>query len=357
MNIASYKGTYRADFYSDFSFTAEVAQQSHKFFIIDKKVFGIYRETLSKLVGSDLYYLLDAVEENKNVDKALEIMDQMVNMPSKRNTVLVAIGGGIVQDVAAFIANVLYRGISWILVPTTLLAQTDSCIGSKSSLNFRGYKNLLGYFYPPDRIYINTEFLHTLERKDYFSGLGEIMKCALMAGYGSFRETAGNMEDVLDHKEDALLKEIHKALEFKRNVIEQDEFDRDYRNIMNFGHTFGHALESVSGYAVPHGQAVSYGMMIANRISCQRGYISREMLQEIDTAIWNIVMPELVCRDFFAEALYLNAMKKDKKYTGGQHTCILFDGDGVGKYTDIRDGEIMDAAGRVMEEAGKRLGK
>jgi len=343
MIVKSYTGDYEADFYSDFSFFEELKEKKNKFFIVDQKVFSLYREQLSALIGDDLCYILEAVEENKNVNMALEIIEQMVEMHSKRNTLLVAIGGGIIQDVSAFIANVLYRGISWVLIPTTLLAQTDSCIGSKSSLNFKQYKNLMGYFYPPTQIYINTKFIHTLEQKDYFSGLGEIMKCAIMDGFESFKETNSNMEGLLVRDEDKLLKEITKALNFKKRVIEIDEFDKEYRNIMNFGHTFGHALESTSNYAIPHGQGVSFGMMLANRISYERGYISQDMLEELNGAIEKIVMQELLKAEYFSSDTYLKVLKKDKKFTGKLHTCILFDGDGVKRHSDITDEEIMDS--------------
>lgn len=350
MIIQSYTGNYQADFYSDFSFLEEIKKKANKFFVLDKKVFHIYEEQLLPLLSDSPYYLLEAVEENKNIEKALEIIGRMVEMSSRRNTLLVAVGGGIVQDVSAFIANVLYRGIEWILIPTTLLAQTDSCIGSKSSLNFMKYKNLLGYFYPPTQIYINTSFVHTLDKRDYLSGLGEIVKCAVMDGYESFQETAKNIEQILAYDEEKLLPEIVKALSFKKRVIEQDEFDRDYRNIMNFGHTFGHALESVSDYAVPHGQGVSIGMLIANQISFQRGYISGEVQKELNAVIRKIITPDLLKREYFSDGRYLDAMKKDKKFTGILHTCILFDGKGVKKHTDIKDEEILYAINSIFEE-------
>ena len=348
MIIKSYAGDYKADFFSDFSFLDELKEKENKFFIIDKRVFSIYETELSPVIQGSPYYLLDAIEENKNVDTALGIIRRMVEMDSKRNTLLVTIGGGIAQDVSAFIANILYRGISWILIPTTLLAQTDSCIGSKSSLNFEGYKNLLGYFYPPKQIYINTKFIHTLDRKDYLSGLGEIMKCAIMDGYESFLSTNQNMGVVLEYDEDVLLAEITKALNFKKQVIEKDEFDRDFRNIMNFGHTFGHALESASDYAVPHGQGVSIGMLIANQISFQRGYISERMIKELNDAIGRIITPGLIKKEYFSGGRYLETMKKDKKFTGKLHTCILFEGDGVKRHSDIRDEEIVSAIEKIF---------
>lgn len=347
MIIKSYVGNYKADLFSDFSFLDELKEKENKFFIIDKRVFSIYETELSPVTQESPYYLLDAIEENKNVDTALGIIRQMVGMDSKRNTLLVTIGGGIAQDVSAFIANILYRGISWILIPTTLLAQTDSCIGSKSSLNFEGYKNLLGYFYPPKQIYINTKFIHSLDKKDYLSGLGEIMKCAIMDGYESFLSTNQNMRAVLEYDEDVLLAEITKALRFKQCVIEKDEFDKDFRNIMNFGHTFGHALESASDYAVPHGQGVSIGMMIANQISFQRGYISERMIKELNDAIGRIITPGLIKKEYFSGDRYLEIMKKDKKFTGKFHTCILFEGNEVKRHSDIRDEEVVSAIEKI----------
>lgn len=349
MIIKSYVGEYKADFFSDFSFLNELKERKNKFFILDKRVYSIYRTELQPIIQGSLYYLLDAVEENKNVDTVLEIVRQMVGMNSKRNTLLVTIGGGIAQDVSAFIANILYRGISWVLIPTTLLAQTDSCIGSKSSLNFEGYKNLLGYFYPPKQIYINTKFIHTLDRKDYLSGLGEIMKCAIMDGYESFLSTNKNMEAVLEYDEEVLLTEITKALNFKKRVIEKDEFDIDFRNIMNFGHTFGHALEAASNYAVPHGQGVSVGMLIANQISFQREYISEAMAKELNDAIGRIITPGLIKKEYFSNERYLQIMRKDKKFTGEFHTCILFEGNGVKKYADVKDEEIVSAIEKIFK--------
>lgn len=348
MIVKSYIGEYKADFFSDFSFLDEIEKKENKFFVVDKRVYSIYKEQLFSVIQGNPYYLLDAVEDNKNIYTALEIIDQMVEMDSKRNTLLIAIGGGIVQDISAFIANVLYRGISWILIPTTLLAQTDSCIGSKSSLNFKEYKNLLGYFYPPKQIYINTKFIHSLDQKDYLSGLGEIMKCAVMGGYESFQSTNQNLDALLAYNEETILSEITKALHFKKRVIEQDEFDRNFRNIMNFGHTFGHALEAASNYAVPHGQGVSIGMLIADQISLQRGYISEAMNEELKEAFNRIITPGLVKKAYFSGNRYLEIMKKDKKFTGRFHTCILFDGNSVKKHSDVVDEEIVSAIEKIF---------
>ena len=340
MKIKSYVGEYEADFYSDFSFTKEIAALPNKFFVIDEKVHSLYKKELAELTESHSCYYVEAVETNKNIETALQIISKMVELPSKRNTTLVAIGGGIVQDLSAFVANVLYRGISWVLVPTTLLAQADSCIGSKSSLNYAHYKNLLGYFYPPTRIFVNTGFLHTLESKEYKSGFGEMVKCAIMDGRKSFEATASHLKEVFvsdGGAEEVLIKEIRKELEFKQAVIEQDEFDRGYRNIMNFGH----ALEATSDYVVPYGQAVAIGgILIADEISVQRGLMGDGYREQIAEAIHRVVSLELLQSEYFSND-YPDALKKDKKYTDKGHSCILASERGVKKYTDVTDEEVM----------------
>lgn len=350
MKVKSYLKEYEVEFCTDFCFLKTIEKLENSFWIIDKKVYELYEEKLSVCVGNSPYYILEAVETNKNIEHALEIIEQMVGLKSKRNTNLISIGGGIVQDVSGFVANILYRGIPWTWIPTTLLAQTDSCIGSKTSLNYKQYKNLLGYFYPPDKIYVETGFVHTLEEKDYLSGLGEIMKCALMAGYQSFLETADNIESLLLKKNDVLTHEIMKALEFKKKVIEIDEFDKEYRNIMNYGHTFGHALESTSRYEIPHGQAVSFGMMIANEISEARGYISGQCKAEVNEKIARIIQKSLLCSEYLEPDRYLEILKKDKKYTGMMHNCILWNMEGVKKYRDVTDEEIISASRKVLEK-------
>ncbi len=348
MKVKSYVGEYTAETYSDFSFFEEINTIEKKFFVIDKNVYQLYKEVLDKVVKEQPYYIVEAIEENKNIETALAIIENMIELESKRNTVLIAIGGGIVQDISAFISNIIYRGIKWVFIPTTLLAQADSCIGSKTSMNFKKYKNILGYFYPPQKIFINTNFVNTLKEKDYYSGLGEILKCAIMAGFESFQSTSSHIDLLKERDEKILQQKITKALMFKRAVIEKDEFDTDFRNIMNYGHTFGHALESTSNYAIPHGQGVSFGMMIANEISCARGYISEQMKLQLNEAIKKIVSYDLIKTEYFDESKYLSTLRKDKKYTGGNHTCILFKGDSVARYSDIRDEEIMTAVKNML---------
>ena len=169
------------EFVESLSLLGELAAEDDTFFVIDRAVYERYREQLPAGSAGRLF-LMEAAEEHKTIATALAICEQMTAMPAKRNTHLMSIGGGIVQDVTGFVATSLYRGIRWTFLPTTLLAACDSCIGGKSSLNYKGFKNLLGSFYPPDQIYIYQPFFRSLSPRDYCSGLGEVVKFNVIAG-------------------------------------------------------------------------------------------------------------------------------------------------------------------------------
>ena len=212
-------------------------------------------------------FVVEATEKNKVVDTALDICERITEIPAKRNATLISIGGGIIQDITGFVANVTYRGINWIFVPTTLLAACDSCIGGKTSLNYKKYKNLLGTFYPPDEIHICSEMFHTLTERDFKSGLGEVVKFNIMAGQNGLKNIEDNIDELLKRDDDKLLQFVNSSLLFKKDFIEEDEFDRGVRIHLNFAHTFGHAFETMSHYEIPHGTAVAMGTIVANRIS------------------------------------------------------------------------------------------
>lgn len=170
----------------------------------DKNFVDLYGDELFNNINKNQMYIMEAVEEKKTIDTALEICEIMTNIPAKRNAKLISFGGGIVQDVTGFVANILYRGIHWRFYPTTLLAACDSCIGGKTSLNYKKFKNLLGTFYPPDEINICTPFFKTLSERDFQSGLGEVVKFNVMFGEAGIKKMEDNI-DALLRREDAKL--------------------------------------------------------------------------------------------------------------------------------------------------------
>ena len=192
MIIKSSTKDYEVNIYRDFSKAKALEVDKNTFVVIDKILYSLYKEELFENIPSEQLYILEAIEDNKRIETALEICEIMTSIPAKRNAKLISFGGGIVQDVTGFVANILYRGIHWTFYPTTLLAACDSCIGGKTSLNYKKFKNLLGTFFPPDEVNICTPFFKTLSEKDFQSGLGEVVKFNVMFGEAGIK----NMEDI-----------------------------------------------------------------------------------------------------------------------------------------------------------------
>lgn len=325
LTIESNIRNYDVVFEKDFTFLEDLTIISNSIMIIDRNVYNLYQEYFKKINQDDLF-LFDAVETNKTFDYVKEIYDFLLSKSVKRNLTLISIGGGITQDITGFVASTLYRGINWIFVPTTFLAITDSCIGSKTSLNYDKYKNLMGTFYPPSKIYINSDFLDTLEKLDFFSGIGETIKFQLMKeNYPkNFENIAKTIQSVISDKSKRL-EIIHDNMEVKLGYMKGDEFDLGRRNLLNYGHCFGHALETSSDYYVPHGIAVNIGMIFANILSEHRNLITKK---EMDFITENILLPAIpltLKNKDFDENILLESMKNDKKRIGEFLTVIIPD--------------------------------
>lgn len=312
---------YKVNMEADFGFLSDLSRIENAEFVIDEKVYGLYKDYFCTIPDNRLY-LVEATEENKVIDTALEICEKMTEIPAKRNAHLVSIGGGIVQDITGFVANILYRGIPWAFVPTTLLASCDSCIGGKTSLNYKKYKNLLGTFYPPDELYICPSFFKTLSEKDFESGLGEVVKFNIMAGEQGLCNIERNIDYLLSRDEKVLKQFVYSSLEFKKDFIEEDEFDRGERIKLNFAHTFGHAIETVTGYEIPHGTAVAIGMIMANRIAVRRGLLDAEFADRSEKVLLRVIHTAVNLSDYSLDQ-FINAMRKDKKQTSSQLTAVL----------------------------------
>lgn len=348
MEIKSRFKTYTVNFVENLAGIHSLAKSQETFFVFDAHVYELYKSELPKIT-TDRLYLLEALESHKNMSTVLDICEQMTTMAAKRNTHLVSVGGGIVQDITGFVANCLYRGIKWTFYPSTLLAACDSCIGGKSSLNYKGFKNLLGSFYPPDEIYIYPQFFSTLSNKDYCSGLGEVVKFNVISGGSRFDHLEQDIDDILMHDYKKLLSYVHTSLEFKKNFIEEDEFDRGIRILLNFAHTFGHALESVSSYAVPHGSAVAIGMMIANNISFQRGFLEKEYTNRIAHVCKKILGNIVIKSDWMNIDDWIAAIRKDKKQTSESINAVLIKKDKkLAIFKDIEKNEIEKAIKMIM---------
>jgi 3-dehydroquinate synthase len=259
-----------------------------------------------------------------------------------------------VQDVAAFAACVYKRGVPWTYVPTTLLAQADSCIGAKSGVNFRGAKNLLGVFSAPRHIVIHSGFLESLPEEDILSGLGEVFRLSIIGGY----ETLGRFEDKLAAasacEAPALEELVRVALTVKRAVIEVDEYELDLRRSMNFGHSIGHALEAMTEHAIPHGTSVAVGVLVESDISRQRGLLAADEHKRLLAAGAPIINQRVrrVLGDVSFEGM-LNVLFQDKKTEGSSLKLVVPERIGCIRFIDLTlDNSTVpvleDSLGRVL---------
>jgi len=297
----------------------------NNFYIIDTSVYNIFfKKKLNKN-----FVLVNSSEKNKDYFEIGNIMKKVISFGIKRNSNLIAIGGGIIQDIAGFIASIVFRGISWTFYPTTLLAQGDSCIGGKTSVNFGVVKNQLGNFYPPKQIYLYSDFLKGLRKKDIMSGLGELAHYYLISGKKDWKLFNNYLENFLNNPTNfTILEKIaFRSLKIKKKIIEKDEFDKGLRLILNYGHSFGHAIEKLTSHQIPHGLAVAHGINIANFFSYKLRLMKYDEFKQIEKTLKKIV--DLKQIDNIKVTKFVKILKQDKKNLRNNFKLIL--SKGVGK--------------------------
>jgi 3-dehydroquinate synthase len=322
--IQSHKGPYSVHFTDDLLADCSRLLEGQPHFLVDANVARLYAGPLRAVLEHPNTQIIEATEENKSIQRVIPVIEQLVENRMRRDHALVAIGGGIIQDITCFIASTFLRGVPWRFVPTTLLAQSDSCIGSKSSINLGSTKNILGTFNPPKEIFICTDLLDTLDVKDIYSGIGEIVKVHAIDGAESFDRLAADYDTMVAERP-VLLEYIRKALLIKQKFIQVDEFDQGIRNIFNYGHSFGHAIESATNFGMPHGVAVAMGMDMANRIAVMRDILPEAHYRRMHGALRKTY-------DAFAATPIpiepmLSALMKDKKNTSTRLVLIFPVGD------------------------------
>jgi len=320
-------------------------------YAIDEMVWKLYGDKLFPGISSENRFIVPISEDLKNLTSVEKLYDKLTKYSAKRNLTLISVGGGILQDISGFAASTLYRGINWIFVPTTLLAQADSCIGSKTSLNYKGFKNLIGTFYPPSQIFICPSFLSTQKDMDFYSGLGEVVKLHIMGGITKMQELLNILPNVRKKDAASLLKIINNSLLIKNSYISDDEFDSGRRNLLNFGHCFGHAIEASSKFEIPHGQAVVIGILLANIVAMNRGLLSLKTNDYIaDKLLYPSLLAELK-KDFLDSDVIIEAMKSDKKRMGEGLALVMMDDDfNLRKVNDLKPYEVTKTITDFLEK-------
>jgi 3-dehydroquinate synthase len=309
LKIKSKISNYKLSFVDTIQEIEYYIDQPNTITFIDKKVNGLY-PTLYR----ENNIVLTSSEAIKSYTGVANILQTLTTNKANIQTKLVVVGGGVLQDLIGFCASIYCRGIEYILVPTTLLAQADSCVGGKTSINFMNKKNILGTFYPPTDIIVYPKFTQTLSELDYTSGLGEIYKFHIL------------QNKILDFNPLSPIKSmVYDGLKYKIDILSRDEFDKGERKFLNFGHTFGHALESTSENIIPHGIAVIIGSMIAVMISKELGYDVSNYGFIIEKGTSLIKSNNLSFKqEWFNLDLLLEIIKSDKKSTG-KLTMVLID--------------------------------
>ncbi|MBN1949522.1 MAG: 3-dehydroquinate synthase [Candidatus Cloacimonetes bacterium] len=285
--------------------------------IVDQAVYRLYRSLFSGLFARYPLYLLSASEKKKTPAQTARILDFFLSRKVTRETVVLAIGGGLVTDMAGYAASIYKRGCKLWMIPTTFLAMIDAAVGGKTGVNYRGVKNQLGSFYPAEKVFVLPGFLDTLSRAELQNGWAECLKV-------SFLEDSGLLEQLQDDRKIIDRQLLEKAVSIKAAICERDPFDRDERRKLNLGHTFAHLLEAVSRHNIAHGQAVALGLRAAAFLSLNRKLIDSTVLGKITGLLDLYDFPQMVDMD---RNLALQKgpaiLSQDKKAMSGENGLII----------------------------------
>ncbi len=289
--------------------------------VTDKHVAGHYlQETLRSLckAGYDpTPIILPPGERTKTLGTIAKILDVLARQKFERQSLLLALGGGVIGDITGFAAAIYQRGIPFVQVPTTLVAQVDSSVGGKTGVDHRLGKNLIGAFYQPRAVLIDTLTLRTLPRREWIAGLAEVIKYGIIADEEFFAFLEQEMPALLKLQEEPVIHAIKRSCEIKAQVVVEDERESDRRRILNYGHTIGHALESLSGYrGLIHGEAVGIGLVQEADLASHMGLCGRDIVERIRSLVQRAGLSEQVSEASFPSLW--GAMQHDKKVIGGQ---------------------------------------
>ena len=316
--------------------------------VIDSKI----NESLKKEVQISLSNIsskyseltIEANEENKSSATLSIIHDALIQQNYSRDCILFALGGGIICDMTGFAAATYLRGVEFVLIPSTLLSQVDASVGGKTAINHPKGKNMIGAFHQPSKVLTDTKLLKSLEKVRIREGLAEIIKHALIKDKTFFKWLEENIEDLLEGNDVKLLKAISKSIEIKAEVVSQDETEQGIRKWLNFGHTFGHAIEVYGNYKkFSHGEAVAIGMVMATNLSQRILNLEKVEIDKIKRLLQSILTEEQLKTEFHPRNL-IKLMSADKKKKGDNLNFILLSSIGEAQIlSDIQESDIIES--------------
>lgn len=298
--------------------------------VTDNQVKTLYGERLLENlqksgVKADLFSFPEG-ERSKNIETVVSLSRSLVRAGFDRKDLIIALGGGVVGDIAGFLASIYLRGIPYVQVPTTLLAQVDSSVGGKTGVDLPEGKNLLGTFYQPKKVYIDTEVLSTLPKQEIKNGLAEIVKYACIMKRSLFKYLEKLGSDLYNLPQEPLQFLIYQSCKLKAQVVSKDEREGGLRRILNFGHTVGHVFESLSNYQIPHGFAVTVGMVVEAKLSELVGVAQEKVYQPLINLLTKLELPHRISHLFSQDidrSRFFETLSRDKKVWKGTLTLVL----------------------------------
>lgn len=314
--------------------------------VTDSAVEKLYAAPLGKVLEGCCahvsVFVFPAGEANKTLDTVKNLYEHLIQNKFDRKDMLVALGGGVVGDLTGFAAATYLRGIDFIQVPTTLLAQVDSSIGGKTGVDFDAYKNMVGAFHMPRLVYMNLGTLLTLPERQFSAGMAEIIKHGLIQDKAYYEWLQDHAEEIADRDYEALRYMVHGSCQIKRHVVEEDPTEQGIRAWLNFGHTAGHAVEKLKNFELYHGECVSIGCVTAAWISWKRGLLTPAEREQIEQVLKSYGLPVRV-GGLSAEDV-LRTTKLDKKMEAGKIKFVLLNRIGEAFVTkDVEDEELLEA--------------
>lgn len=264
-------------------------------------------------------------EEQKNLDNVKILYEKLIEWKFDRKDILIALGGGVVGDLTGYVAATYLRGISFIQLPTSLLAMVDSSIGGKTGVDFSGYKNMVGAFHQPSMVYINTKTLETLPKEHFYNGMAEIIKHGLILDLDYVKWLKRNESNIHSFDQDVITSMIFQSCIIKKDVVENDPKEQGQRALLNFGHTIGHAIEKAVNFDLLHGESVSIGSVAASFISMKQGYLSENKLKDIINLFKDFNLPVTIPDKlgWVDKESLLENISRDKKQESGKLKFIL----------------------------------
>lgn len=311
------------------------------FFVVDENVYDLYKsEILAKTKRKIVWIKIVSGEANKVLDHATYIIEHLTNNRFKKDDILVGFGGGVTLDITGFIASVLYRGISFISIPTTLLSMVDASIGGKNGLDFFDIKNYIGTIYIPNFTLIDTSYLKTLPKSEKFSGIIEILKIGLIKNFWLFRKVLKKYSDDIDRKT------IIKAIKLKVGFCKKDLDNNNIRHLLNYGHTIGHMIESSLKFQINHGLAVLYGMILENQFLYEKNLIKKNVYLKVKKVLTSLEYFNGSDMNNIIKALDVSYLYQDKKVKENKVSLSLLVSRGKAKIHKVSLFELAEFINR-----------